>query len=85
MDCPYRGSDRGVIPRLLDAMGVCSLIAIGMVQPGARCHDGYQGMHGTVARGESMSVMLLALAPVKRAPNNVAAPGCRNFDMEENL
>src|ERR1035437_1523635 len=25
MDCPCRGSDRGLIPRLLDAVGVCSL------------------------------------------------------------
>jgi hypothetical protein len=26
MDCPYRGSDRCVVPRLLDAVGVRALI-----------------------------------------------------------
>lgn len=33
MDCPYRGSDRGVIPGLLDAVGVCSLTYLGHVHP----------------------------------------------------
>jgi hypothetical protein len=30
MDCPHHGSDRGVIPRLLDAVGVCSLTYLDM-------------------------------------------------------
>lgn len=43
MDCPYRGSHRGVVPLLLDAVGLCSLIAFGMLQPGARSCDGLSG------------------------------------------
>jgi hypothetical protein len=99
MDCPYRGSDRGVIPRLLDAVGVCSLtdrdvstqqqepalstmfslfVTLGVClllaarNPAGHlslivfaawsslAHAvvmGYEGMRGTVARGELIGVV----------------------------
>ncbi len=52
MGCPYRGSDRRPVPRLLDVVGVCSLIAFGMVWPGAPAVMGSQGE----TRREQMSL-----------------------------